>query len=286
MGERDEQKREAHVDLHIHSKFSDGNFSIEEIIEKSFHAKLKVISITDHDCIDAVAPTFELGKSLNIEVVPGVELSTELNGKDIHVLGYYLDYTHPVLLKKLDEFKKARFLRAKHMVERLNKMGLDLHFETVKEIAGKAAFGRPHIADALLKEELVNSFREAFEKYIGYDSPAYVEKMKFLPKEAFALIRDAGGVPILAHPQVTNCDENIPQFVEDGCMGLEVWHSEQSTESQDRYLKYCKENKLVYTGGSDCHGSRKGRPMIGSVKVPYECVELLKEAHEKNKKEV
>lgn len=279
MGEANGRKRER-VDLHIHSKYSDGNFSVEDIIELAFQVQLKAVAICDHDCIDAIPHAQTLGSSLNIEVISGVELSTELDGKDIHVLGYNFDCDHPELIAQLSLFKEACYERAKKIVKNLNGVGLDLRFDTVEKIAGEGSIGRPHIADALLKEELVYSFREAFDKYIGYDSPSYVEKMKFLPEEAFALIRKAGGVPVLAHPQVTACDERIPKFIEQGLAGLEVWHSEQSEPVRKHYMDYCDKHGLIYTGGSDCHGSRKGKPTVGSQPVPYKCVGLIKKASE------
>ncbi len=278
MGEKNGSTNDAFVDLHIHSKFSDGNFGVEEIIETAFKARLRALSITDHDCIDAVERAQVLGSSVNIEVIPGVELSTELGGLDIHVLGYHFDISDQRLIRKLNEFKDARYERAKKIVRNLNRMGVDLRFDTVEKIAGEGSIGRPHIADGLLKEELVSSFREAFEKYIGYSCPSYVEKMKCLPEESFRLIRGAGGVPILAHPQVTGCDERIPRFVQQGLMGIEVWHTEHTESSRKFYLEYCQKHQLVYTGGSDCHGSRKGKPSIGTLPIPYECVERIREA--------
>jgi hypothetical protein len=276
LGVIHERAREARVDLHIHSRYSDGNLSVKEIIEQAFSARLKAIAITDHDCIDAIPEAGVLGESLNIEVIPGVELSSQSGGKDIHILGYNFDPRNPELIRELSAFKEARYTRAQKMVKNLNDMGIDLRFETVEQIAGDASIGRPHIADALVREELVGSFRDAFDKYLGYESPAYVEKKKFSPEEAFSLIRRAGGVPVLAHPQVTKCDELIPELIREGLMGLEVWHSEHTAQSQTFYLEYCKKYDLISTGGSDCHGSRKGKPSIGSQPVPYECVEKLR----------
>lgn len=278
MGGRDDAKGEARVDLHIHSRFSDGSFAVEDIIERAFRAQVKAISITDHDCVDAIPLAQKLGQSLNIEVITGVELSTNLDDKDIHILGYDFDPTESEFVRRLAEFKAARYERAQKIVERLNSQGIDLRFDTVKAIAGEGSIGRPHIADALVKEELVGTYREAFEKHIGYESPAYVEKMKFSPQEAFTLIRQAGGIPILAHPQATGCDEHIPEFIKQGLMGLEVWHPDHGEEAQRFYLAYCKKRDLICTGGSDCHGARKAKPTIGTLPVPYECVEMLKKA--------
>jgi predicted metal-dependent phosphoesterase TrpH len=265
------------VDLHIHTKFSDGTHSVQEILEMAFQRKLKAVSITDHDCINAYPFAQRRGSELGIEVIPGVELSSEIDGTDIHILGYYMDIHDTFLTRKLSEMKQARYLRAEKIVENLNNQGIDLRFETVLNIAGEAAIGRPHIAAALLREELVYSFREAFDKYIGYESPAYVKKLTILPQEVFQLIRQAGGIPVLAHPGVTRIDPHIAQFVKEGLMGIEVFHAEHSAEQERFYLHYCKNLGLAYTGGSDFHSTGQNKTEIGRTKTPYAAVESLKE---------
>jgi predicted metal-dependent phosphoesterase TrpH len=266
-----------YVDLHIHSKCSDGTRTIGELVAEAAEKKLKAIAITDHDCVDGVAEAMQTGEAAGVEVVPGLELSSEIEGSDIHILGYYVDIHNQSLARKLDEMKKVRFTRAQRIVENLNKQGIDLRFETVLNIAGDASIGRPHIASAMLKEELVYSFKEAFDRYIGYGSPAYVEKMHLQPAEVFALIRQAGGVPVLAHPGVTRVDERIPEFVRDGLLGIEVFHSEHDSPLTRHYLQYCKKNNLAFTGGSDFHDGNQNKAEIGYPRVIYSAVESLKE---------
>jgi 3',5'-nucleoside bisphosphate phosphatase len=264
------------VDLHIHTNFSDGTHSVQEIIAMAEQHRLKAISITDHDCIDAYPLAQKLGCELGIEVIPGIELSSEIEGVDIHVLGYFFDIGNQALINKIAELKQARFERAAKMVENLNRQGIDLRFETVLNIAGNASIGRPHIAAALLREELVYSFREAFDRYIGYESPAYVKKLAMHTREVFQLIRQAGGIPVLAHPGVTRVDPRIPQFVEDGLLGVEAFHSEHSSEQERTYLGICKKYNLAHTGGSDFHNSNQNKSEIGTPKVPYSTVDSLK----------
>jgi len=265
------------VDLHIHTTFSDGSSTVKEVLDAAYAKGLKAISITDHDCTDAYPLAYELGAELGIEVIPGVELSSEIDGTDIHVLGYYIDISNSTLVSKLNEMKDARYYRAKKMVENLNKQGIDLRFETVLSIAGVGAIGRPHIAAAMLKEELVYSFREAFDKYIGYGSDAYVEKLKMHPREVFELVKQAGGVPILAHPGVTHVDERIPEFIREGLQGIEVYHTEHPASAERHYARIAKKHHLAMTGGSDFHSSNQNRSEIGIPQVPYSTVKSLKE---------
>lgn len=266
-----------YVDLHIHTTYSDGTSSVREILDMAFAKGLKAISITDHDCTDSYPLASELGAEMGIEVIPGVELSSEIDGADIHVLGYYIDPTNSVFCKKLNEMKDARYVRAQKIVNNLNEQGIDLRFETVLSVAGVGAIGRPHIAAAMLKEELVYSFREAFDKYIGYDSPAYVEKLKMHPKEVFDLIKQAGGIPVLAHPGVTQVDERIPEFIRDGLMGIEVYHTEHPACAERFYFKIARKYQLAYTGGSDFHNSNHNKSEVGVPNVTYSSVVSLKE---------
>ncbi|MCP4627768.1 MAG: PHP domain-containing protein [bacterium] len=270
-----------YVDLHIHTRYSDGECSIRDIMAIAHEKGLSAVSITDHDNIDGYPQAFEIGSEFGIEVISGTELSCEINGVDIHVLGYCVDINNTALRQKLQEMKDARYLRAKKMVRNLNRQNLDLRFETVLKIAGEGAIGRPHIATAMLNEELVYSFKEAFEKYIGYDSAAYVDKLKMLPHEVFTLIRDAGGIPVLAHPGVTFVDEHIPSFIRDGLGGIEVFHSEHNSAAKKFYQEYCRKHDLVVTGGSDFHSQTQTRAEIGVPRISYSVLNKLKNKCEK-----
>jgi len=269
---------EAHyVDLHIHTKHSDGISSVDEVLEAALAQGLQAISITDHDTVDAYPAAMERAAALGIELIPGVEVSCNLGQTDIHVLGYCMDTENRALREKLQEMKDARFVRARRMVEKLNAQGIDLRFETVLKVAGSAAMGRPHIAAAMMQEELIYSVRDAFERLIGYDSPAYVEKMQIAPSEVFQLIIQAGGVPVLAHPALTRVDEHIPQFVRDGLMGIEVMHAEPAPAVERFYRELCGKHGLLMTGGSDYHSpAQSGRVVIGWPRVPAAFVQMLK----------
>ena len=264
------------VDLHIHTIHSDGSSTVEEVLLAASRKELAAIAITDHDCIDAYPYALELGSRMGIEVIPGLELSSEIEDTDLHILGYFIDIYNSTLHRRLREMKDARYVRARRIVENLNHQGLDLRFDTVLSIAGIGAIGRPHIAAALLKEELVYSFREAFDKYLGYGLPAYVEKYRMHPREVFDLIKQAGGVPVLAHPGVTMIDKRIDEFIRDGVQGIEVYHTDHSPDSQQKYLKIARKNGLAVSGGSDFHNSNHIKSEIGVPRVPYSAVQSLK----------
>jgi 3',5'-nucleoside bisphosphate phosphatase len=266
-----------YVDLHIHTIHSDGSSTVKEVVEAAARKGLAAIAITDHDCIDAYPEAIEAGTQVGIEVIPGLELSSEIEGTDLHILGYFIDTSNSTLNRRLTEMKEARIIRARKMVENLNRQGIDLRFETVLSIAGVGAIGRPHIAAAMLREELVYSFREAFEKYLGYGLPAYVEKYRMQPREVFDLIKQAGGIPVLAHPGVTNIDGRIPEFIRDGVLGIEAYHTEHSAMFQQNYVKTARKNGLAVTGGSDFHNSSHNKSEIGVPRVPYATVKSLKE---------
>jgi len=265
-----------YVDLHIHTKHSDGTWTAEEVLRCAAQRGLEAVSITDHDCVDAYPAAFDIAADLDIELIPGVEISCDLNGVDIHILGYCIDVQNPALLQKLQEMKRARYERARQMVENLNRQGIDLRFETVLRIAGEGAIGRPHIAAAMLQEELIYSFREAFDTCIGYDSPAYVDKLKIDPHEVFQLITQAGGAPVLAHPAITRVDEHIPQFVRDGLKGIEVLHSDSSSSAERYYRKIAAKHSLLITGGSDFHANAHGRAEVGVPRVPASLIAALR----------
>lgn len=265
-----------YVDLHIHTKYSDGECSVREIFEMAHKKNLRAISITDHDSMGAYPEALLLSEEFGIELVTGIELSCEVKGIDVHILGYCIDTENPTLTQKLKELKEARFIRAQKIVQNLNKQGIDLRFESVLKFAGEGAIGRPHIATAMLNEELIYSFKEAFDRFIGYDSPAYVEKLKLTPRDIYTIIMNAGGIPVLAHPGITHIDECIPQFIFDGLIGIEAYHSEHTANMKRYYQEYGRKHNLIVTGGSDFHSQTQTRAEIGIPKVPYTVVKRIK----------
>ena len=268
------QKR--YIDLHIHTTASDGLLSPEKVVEIAKQKGLVAIAIADHDTVSGFEQAQKKGYELGIEVVPAVELSATFRGEDFHILGYLMEHNNPEFLRKIEFFRTERMQRGEKMVQKLNELGIDLSMDTVRSIAGKGSVGRPHLADALVKEEFVQSYDEAFARYLGYHAPAYVPKKYLTPSEAIELIHLVRGVAILGHPGTTKSDHLIPDFVEMGIDGLEVYHPQHSRGTVERYINLTKKLGLIYTGGSDCHGRGSGRVLIGSIKVPVACLEELK----------
>ncbi len=265
------------ADLHMHTFYSDGSASPDAVVEEACHAGLSCISITDHDTMAAVKAAQAAALEWGIEVIPGIELSTQVQDKDIHILGYFMDLENVALTQKLEEFRITRFSRIAAMIENLKKQGIDnLSFEDIKAQSQSDALGRPHLAAALVQKGWVANSWQAFDKYIGDQCSAYVPKHQQSPKEAIALIRQAGGVAVLAHPMVTNRDELIAGFVDAGLGGIEVYYPNCPDAIVLFYEGIARKYKLTMTGGSDAHGKNKTNTWIGKRRIPCELVEQLR----------
>ncbi len=267
------------ADLHIHTFYSDSTSSPEEVIEQAKKAELGCIAITDHDTVDGIAPTIECAKKYDIEVIAGIELSTELNGRDIHMLGYCFDYTNPELRKTLDLRQDSRIGRMARMIKNLEDLGLGgITLEDVSALVQSKALGRPHLAQIMVEKGYVRNIKEAFDRYLADDKPACVPHSRQTPKEGIDLIHQYGGIAVLAHPMATKVDELIPQIVRDGLDGIEAYYPHTSKAIFDFYCGIAKKHNLILTGGSDAHGDAKKHTYVGKIKVPYELVEGMKSA--------
>jgi len=266
------------VDLHIHTTFSDGLHTPTEIVEMSRAEGLSVISISDHACVDGVPEAIQAAAGTQVQVVPGVEISTEVDGLEVHILGYFVNHASPKLRTALSRIQDLRLERAKEMLTRLRALGLAIPLEQVQELAGHGALGRPHLAMAMVEAHFVSSAQEAFQRYLGSDRPAYVPRSKTTPADAFRLIRAAGGVPVLAHPW--RMTQMLPGLVAKGLMGLETYYTGYSPEMTNYLVELAHRYHLVCTGGSDFHGlTLLPNNRLGQVHVPLECVELLRDRH-------
>ncbi len=267
------------ADLHIHTYFSDSTSSPQEVVDDALKAGLSCIAITDHDIVQGVAPTIEAAKPHALEIVPGIELSSEFENCDIHILGYFIDYQKGPLLEKIDVFLDARVERMKQMIMNLKGIGVNnIEFEEVCALTQSRAVGRAHLATLLLQKGWVSNFKSAFEKYIGPGCPGYAPKYNQTPFEAIELIRSSGGVAVMAHPMLTQKDELIPRFAAAGLKGLEVYYPNSMNNVTEFYERIAKKNGLIATGGSDAHGKAKSYTYVGKRTVPLEVVEQLRQA--------
>ena len=266
------------ADLHLHTTASDGNLSPQELVRLAVDLDMDVIAITDHDCVDGIAPALDEAQRFpRLRLIPGVEVSTDVPHGEIHVLGYFINHLDSDLAATLERFRNSRQLRAQKMVEKLARLGVEVDWRRVKEVAGSGSIGRPHIAQVMLEQGYVSSSKDAFAKYIGREGPAYVERDKMTPEEVVDLIVKAGGLPVLAHPRgIEGLEVMVTRLQRMGLVGIEVYYGGYSQQVV-KYLaslasKYC----LLATGGSDYHGTAgpSDTPM-GGVEIPPESVERL-----------
>jgi predicted metal-dependent phosphoesterase TrpH len=264
------------ADLHLHTQFSDGTFTPEELVLRAQQSGLACIALTDHDTVEGCARASVACAAVKMEFISGTELTAEHQGTEVHILGYFLDTHNPVLLEKIAKFQSGRKNRIREMVAMLNQLGVPLAAESVFALANCKSPGRPHVARAMVNEKLIGSLDEAFERFLKKGRPAWVPKTKISALEAMALIHQAGGLAVMAHPGLNRTDDVIPNLVTAGLDGIECFHTKHSTVMAERYMEMADKFHLLITGGSDCHGFSKNRPLIGTVRLPYEHVERLK----------
>jgi predicted metal-dependent phosphoesterase TrpH len=264
------------ADLHLHTCFSDGTYSPEELAAQALRHGFHAVALTDHDTVEGCAETAAACAARQLEFISGTELTAEQEGREIHILGYCVDIHHPKLLAEIGKFQAVRQNRIREMVARLNQMNVPLETDAVFALANCRSPGRPHVARALVQAGLCGNLDEAFERFLKRNRPAWVPKFKISAAAAIELIHEAGGVAVMAHPGLNRSDEVIPAMVEAGLDGIECFHTKHSTPTEEHYLEIADLLHLLVTGGSDCHGNSKGKPVIGTVKLPYQHVEKLK----------
>lgn len=265
-------------DLHAHTTASDGQLTPTELVNLAQQIGLRVIGVTDHDTTGGVEEAQQAAGSA-LEVIPGVELSAEDEAGDVHTLGYFIDIHIASFQEKLERFRAGRYYRGQEIVKKLAALGMPLEWARIEAIANGGAIGRPHIARAMVEAHYVSSIQEAFDRYIDNDGPAYVPRTRLSPEEAIALIHEAGGAAVLAHPGLLDDYEAmIERLVPAGLDGVEVVYPRHSTEVEVRTRLLADRYGLVMTGGSDFHGLNiVGKAMLGSVSPPPESVEALRE---------
>jgi len=266
------------VDLHIHSTASDGRLSPEEVVRKAAELGLTIIALADHDSVDGIVPALIAAKAFpQLKVIPCVEVSTDTPNGEVHVLGYFIDYTDPELRAALVRFRSSRLGRAKGMIAKLADLGIHIEWQRVQGIAGGSSIGRPHIAQAMLEKGYITSIKEAFTKYISRSGPAYVERDKMTPQEAVELILRSNGLPVLAHPLfISDPEKLVVELKAAGLVGIEAYYNSYTADEINSLVSLADRHNLIASGGSDYHGLDDGsETMIGGVYVPMESAERL-----------
>jgi predicted metal-dependent phosphoesterase TrpH len=264
------------ADLHTHTIFSDGTLTPQELIDLAIKKNIRILSITDHDSVEGIDLAINYAENLNIEIIPGIELSTDINGTEVHILAYFIDYKNPELLEYIENFHTERMERAKKIIAKLNNLGLEISLNDVKKIAKNAPICRPHIAKALYNLGQIKNIKQAYIKYIGDYGPANVRKEHISTKTLLNLINNAGGLSFIAHPGFMK-EEIIKELISLGIDGIETVHSTHKPFQVKHYKGIVNEYFLLESGGSDFHGGdRNDDSNFGKFLVSETIVRAMK----------
>ena len=272
------------IDLHLHTTASDGRLSPREVGRLAAGQGLKHMSISDHDSTEGLAEALEESKNFpGLRIIPGIELSTDVPGDEIHMLGYFIQYEDEEFQDILKRFRTGRLDRAQEMVGKLAALGIVLDWRRVKEIAGDGSVGRPHIALAMVEEGYCKEPKDAFPEYLGRNGLAYAERPKMTPTEGVEMLRRVGGVPVLAHPAYMNeLEPNVVALKEAGLIGMEVYYAKFDADTVRRLKILADKYDLIPCGGSDFHGlGNADDAVLGSAGPPASTVDQLEEASER-----
>ena len=270
----------ATVDLHLHTLASDGRLSPTELVNLAASQGLKVVAVSDHDTTEGLAEAYRAAEQFSdLQIIPAIELSTDIPGDEIHMLGYFLQYEDDEFQAILRRFRAGRLERGRLMVEKLATLGLPVEWERVQEIAGDGSVGRPHIALAMVEKGYFKEPKEAFYDYLGRNGQAYVERKKMTPAEGAEMLARVGGSAVLAHPaNLVDLDAKVAELKEAGLVGMEVHYAQYSPDTVDYLLSIARNHDLIPCGGSDYHGlGNSGEPLPGTLGPPMESVERLAE---------
>ncbi len=267
------------VDLHLHTNRSDGTDAPARVVERAVETGLAGIAITDHDTVAGVVEAEQAAMAYGLGFLRGVEISTKWRQGEIHVLGLGVNIDHGPLMAVLEESRDARATRADRMIEKLNAVGVSIVFEDIETTGAEgSAIGRLHIARAVYRLGFASTVQDAFDKFIGVNKPAYVERKRMACAQAIDLVHEAGGLAVLAHPGIGAARKGLKRLLELPFDGIEVYHSKHAADEAERFAEIARERDLLISGGSDCHGAAKTEPEMGKVLVPYEHFERIQQA--------
>jgi len=275
------------VDLHVHSTRSDGTYTPSQLVDYAIEKGLKAFALTDHDTVDGIEEALEAAEGKSIEVIPGIEYSTEYRKRDVHIVGLFIDYKAPVFLEYLKRFQDSRIERNHKLCRNLQGAGFDITYDALLEEFPNAVITRAHYAKYLLAHGYVKSMVEAFDRYLGDHTPYFVHREKITPEEVIDITRRAGGIPILAHPTLyklgrEQLDILVSTLTDAGLMGLEAIYSTYSPSEESQMKALAKKYNLLISGGSDFHGATKPGLDLGTgygrIFVHEEVLENLRAA--------
>lgn len=266
------------IDLHSHTTASDGQHAPEELLARAAAAGVSVLAVTDHDTVAGLEAAAEAARAHGVELVPGIELSAFIHGREVHVLGHFVRPGDEELGQFAERLRGEREQRMEAMVARMRALGYPVHMEQVRELAGEAQLGRPHLARLLVERGWCSSMQEAFDRFLGSGKPAWVERYRLEGAEAIRLIRRAGGVATLAHPGTSRMEHHqIKLLAGAGLGGLEVYHADHHPSVRNKYLSIARALDLVPTAGSDFHGRQVSPERhLGMVSMPAEQLARLR----------
>lgn len=258
------------VDLHTHTYYSDGALSPYELVRLAKSRGIAALAVTDHDTVDGLPEAADAGEKFGVEVVNGVEMSVTLGEQELHLLGYFFDPENEGLRRHFEYFSIERKKRVERMVERLRHLGITLDLEKILARAGVGAPGRPHVAAALVEAGYVETYQEAFDRFLRDEGAAYVSKPLFEARVAIEMLHDAGGICVLAHPGHWTSDETVDRLLRSGLDGIEVIHPAHDLMLTQYYRQLAQRQGLIETGGSDYHGLREDDEVrLGQYSLPY-----------------
>ncbi len=281
------------VDLHVHSTASDGTYTPSELVDYAIKKGLAAIALTDHDTVAGLQEIRDYAASLESapEIINGIELSTDLNGKDIHIVGLFIDETEPEFLSNLEIFRNSRDVRNEKMCNGLREgLHMDISFSQLKEAFPGAVITRAHYAKYMLKHGYVQSTQEAFDRYIGDGCPYFVPREKVTPVDGIRLIKKAHGIPVLAHPLLygmshDRLDSLVADLKAEGLTAMETMYTTFSAGETNEMKSMADEHQLLWSGGSDFHGSNKTNTDLGTGRgnlfIPLSVLEKLRDHHKK-----
>lgn len=275
------------IDLHVHSTASDGSLTPRQVVMQAKADGLRAIALTDHDTVAGLDEALAAGREFGLEVIPGIEISAHHEPGSMHILGYFIDHYADGLQQQLTILQQARAARNPNIIAKLQALGVAITMAEVEAMAGGGQLGRPHIAQVLVRKGYARDFQDAFDRFIGNHAPAYVKKFRFPPAEAIKMIREAGGLAVLAHPFTLEYGSPqqlyaiLQELKSYGLAGVEVFYPEHTPEQQELYQRLAAALELLPTGGSDYHGEIKPQVQLGQVgqgrHLPYEILERLRQ---------